>query len=103
METEIIDGDMTQPTNGEIEEKDSPYECSICYCEAKSPVLTQCGHLYCWPCIFHWLNFNRTHLTCPVCKSGISENTLIPIFCRTESPSTDESSVPGLEALPPRP
>lgn len=32
--------------------KDSAYECSICIETAKEPVVTKCGHLYCWPCIY---------------------------------------------------
>lgn len=78
----------------------SNYECNICYVEAKNPVTTECGHLYCWPCIYHWLNTNRTHLTCPVCKSGISENHLIPIFTKGNHERRDEDN--GRE-IPPRP
>ena len=28
------------------------YECVICMETAKEPVVTRCGHLYCWPCIY---------------------------------------------------
>lgn len=40
--------------------------------------MTQCGHLYCWPCLFRWLNSN--HTTCPVCKAGVTQENVIPIF-----------------------
>jgi hypothetical protein len=28
------------------------YECNICLELAKEPVVTLCGHLYCWPCLY---------------------------------------------------
>ena len=30
----------------------SPFECNICLELARDPVVTYCGHLYCWPCIY---------------------------------------------------
>ena len=27
------------------------FECNICLDAARDPVVTQCGHLYCWPCL----------------------------------------------------
>ena len=30
----------------------SAFECNICYELAQSPVVTPCGHLYCWPCLY---------------------------------------------------
>ena len=30
----------------------SAFECNICYDLAQSPVVTLCGHLYCWPCLY---------------------------------------------------
>ena len=58
------------------------FECNICLDSAKEPVVTQCGHLYCWKCIYQWLNQPRETLVCPVCKSGISKDKLIPIFTK---------------------
>ena len=60
------------------------FECNICYGICQEPIVTTCGHLYCWPCIYQWVNTNRTYLTCPVCKNGISENRLIPIYSKVE-------------------
>lgn len=28
------------------------FQCNICYELAKEPVVTLCGHLYCWPCVY---------------------------------------------------
>lgn len=67
----------------------SKFECSICMEEAKEPVVTRCGHLYwyqpnSWECIRVWLEQNQQTLSCPVCKSGITQDTLIPLFTREE-------------------
>lgn len=34
----------------------SRFDCNICLEPVSDdPVVTQCGHLYCWPCLFTWL------------------------------------------------
>jgi hypothetical protein len=30
------------------------FDCNICLEGCREPVLTLCGHLYCWPCLFRW-------------------------------------------------
>ena len=30
--------------------------CNICLEQDNDPVVTLCGHLFCWPCIFQWLH-----------------------------------------------
>ncbi len=32
--------------------KENIFECAICMETAKEPIVTKCGHLYCWPCIY---------------------------------------------------
>lgn len=66
------------------------FDCNICLDSARDPVVTLCGHLYCWPCIFKWLQSHTTSLTlerqlqrqCPVCKTEISETSVIPLYGR---------------------
>jgi E3 ubiquitin-protein ligase RNF5 len=38
--------------------KENIFECTICIETAKEPVVTICGHLFCWPCIYEVLYFN---------------------------------------------
>ena len=33
-------------------ESGSAFECNICFDDPSQPVLSKCGHLYCWPCIY---------------------------------------------------
>ncbi|KAG3117733.1 hypothetical protein PI124_g3119 [Phytophthora idaei] len=55
------------------------FECNICLDTVSSPVVTLCGHLYCWPCLYQWM---QSHSECPVCKAGVSEQNVIPVYAR---------------------
>lgn len=85
----------------------STYECNICYEVATEPVVTMCGHLYCWPCLYRygsrqllmpaayascsidlslcnvwyacrWMQVQHACKVCPVCKAGIAEDKVRP-------------------------
>ncbi|KAJ6854164.1 E3 ubiquitin-protein ligase RMA3-like [Iris pallida] len=59
------------------------FDCNICLDFAVDPVVTLCGHLYCWPCIYKWLQIETTSpQQCPVCKAPLSENALVPLYGR---------------------
>ncbi|KAL2524191.1 E3 ubiquitin-protein ligase RMA1 [Abeliophyllum distichum] len=95
------------PTAGDDSEKASAgFDCNICLDFARDPVVTLCGHLYCWPCIYKWLNFQSASLAsdelpqCPVCKAEVSEKTLIPLYGGGKSRSEIEQ---GDKIIPPRP
>lgn len=77
----------------------SAFECNICLDLAKEPVVTLCGHLFCWPCLYRWVQVQQVSMACPVCKAGVQVFEVIPIYCRSDEPvvSTKE------EPLPPRP
>ncbi|KAG2325553.1 hypothetical protein Bca4012_040068 [Brassica carinata] len=57
------------------------FDCNICLDLSKEPVLTCCGHLYCWPCLFQWLNISEAK-ECPVCKGEVTSKTVTPIYGR---------------------
>ena len=85
------------PVPTAVSDNDSGYfECNICLDSAHDPVVTLCGHLYCWPCIYKWLHVktsspdaSQQQPSCPVCKADISPNSLVPLYGR--GPSTSES------------
>ncbi len=79
------------------------FACNICFESVKSPVTTRCGHLYCWPCLYKWLEPGMNHeemrylgiplsdfvvrpdsarRLCPVCKSACCVKEVIPIYVR---------------------
>ena len=76
------------------------FECNICLETASNPVVTMCGHIYCWPCVHEWMSSDRSAArTCPVCKSAIDRERCIPIYGR----GADSSSDPRSSTLPKRP
>ncbi|KAJ8431580.1 hypothetical protein Cgig2_025622 [Carnegiea gigantea] len=79
------------------------FECNICFELAQDPVVTLCGHLFCWPCLCKWLHLHSQSQECPVCKALICENELIPLYGRGK-PAIDprSQSVPGVD-VPSRP
>ena len=60
--------------------EDEEFACNICFEKVVRPVVTRCGHLFCWQCISVWLE--RGAPDCPVCKSPVTRATLIPIYGR---------------------
>ena len=54
-------------------------ECPICLCNARLPVATKCGHIFCWECIKNWVN-TKGRYECPVCKSGIKLNEVVKLY-----------------------
>ena len=54
-------------------------ECPICLGNARLPVATKCGHIFCWECIKNWVNVKGKY-ECPICKSGIKLNEVIKLY-----------------------
>jgi len=77
------------------------FECSICFDVASEPVVTLCGHLYCWPCLFTWMQRAGNPCPCPVCKASVLESELVPLYSRSQN--TDGRKRLGAEDAPPRP
>jgi len=82
--------DRTTPSSSEKDKEkkddsnsihDSTFECNICLETAVEPVISMCGHLFCWPCIYQWIELHGER-PCPVCKSAVSKDQLIPLYGR---------------------
>ena len=56
------------------------FECNICLDLAKDPIVTLCGHLFCRPCLYDWLQNYSTYQECPACKAVVKEETLISLY-----------------------
>jgi len=56
------------------------FHCNICLNRAKDPVLTSCGHLFCWPCFLKLPYAYSKAKECPVCKGEVTNESLITIY-----------------------
>ncbi|XP_043578913.1 E3 ubiquitin-protein ligase RNF185-like [Bombus pyrosoma] len=91
----------SKPWDSTAEEKEKDnrtFECNICLDTAKNAVISMCGHLFCWPCLHQWLETRPTRQMCPVCKSAISKDKVIPLYGRGDTKQEDPRN-----NVPPRP
>ncbi|KAJ3275115.1 hypothetical protein HDV01_001254 [Terramyces sp. JEL0728] len=51
-ETVASETKQAQEKEKEKTEEEILFECNICLDTASNPVVTMCGHLYCWPCFY---------------------------------------------------
>ncbi|KAK1420762.1 hypothetical protein QVD17_22610 [Tagetes erecta] len=58
------------------------FDCNICFEMASDPVVTYCGHLFCWPCLYRWLHVHSDVKECPICKGEMTTKTVTPIYGR---------------------
>lgn len=82
------------------------FDCSICLDAAVDPVVTLCGHLYCWPCIYRWMQAETSSpqpQQCPVCKAPLSERALVPLFGRGSLPTNPKGPPQRRLSVPKRP
>ncbi|XAR64104.1 Ubiquitin--protein ligase [Bertholletia excelsa] len=79
------------------------FECNICLDLAQDPIVTLCGHLFCWPCLYKWLHIHSHSRECPVCKALVEEERLVPLYGRGKNSADPRSkSIPGIN-IPNRP
>ncbi|KAI4321875.1 hypothetical protein MLD38_035206 [Melastoma candidum] len=103
--TTISDPDMHM-TSGDDE--GGCFDCNICLEPACDPVVTTCGHLYCWPCICRWSRAQNggdhsvaaqqdgRKIACPVCRNYVDMNcSLIPLYGRGSSSRLSSSHGDG--------
>ncbi|XP_076669031.1 E3 ubiquitin-protein ligase RNF10 isoform X1 [Andrena cerasifolii] len=51
--------------------------CPICLCSPVAGKMTHCGHVYCWPCILHYLSLSdKTWRKCPICDEAVQKSDL---------------------------
>ena len=104
------DATAASNTNSSSSITDSRFSCNICFDEVVEPVVTRCGHLYCWPCLFQWLepgmrreereslgmsgvrSSHPSRRVCPVCKAECPISSVVPVYVRSASPSRSSFS-----------
>lgn len=98
------DVDALTASPQEKDASDGMFSCNVCMEMASHPVVTLCGHLYCWPCLYKWLQMQQTVRTCPVCKAGVDRDKVIPVYGRGGNGDPRKNSVDvGARPVPQRP
>jgi E3 ubiquitin-protein ligase RNF5 len=84
---------------------DAKFTCRICLDVPEQPVVTVCGHLFCWNCVYRWIDRNKAAPQCPVCRAAIElpdgspqRARVIPLYVDTSMEGKDPRS-----NIPPRP
>jgi len=75
--------DLDFDIDGKTEVQDSRFNCNICLDPVSEPVVTQCGHLYCWPCLYRWLEpgiTNEEHSNLMERHGSPPNDTIFPRF-----------------------
>ncbi|GFR28716.1 RING finger protein 10 [Trichonephila clavata] len=51
--------------------------CPICLYAPVAAKITRCGHIYCWPCVLHYLALtDKTWQKCPICFEAVHKTEL---------------------------
>ncbi|KAJ1409711.1 Zinc finger, RING-type [Sesbania bispinosa] len=61
------------------------FDCNVCLDKARDPVLTCCGHLFCWPCFYQLPYAYSDAKECPVCQGEVLRVAPRPQASRIES------------------
>ncbi|KAG9138432.1 hypothetical protein Leryth_012713, partial [Lithospermum erythrorhizon] len=101
---------ISSPVDESENDDSGSFECNICLDSVQDPVVTLCGHLYCWPCIYKWINRhsaspNNTDCQesqCPVCKAEVSEKNLVPLYGRFQSTKSSDRKASDLGLVVPQ-
>ncbi|KNC97520.1 uncharacterized protein SPPG_06996 [Spizellomyces punctatus DAOM BR117] len=87
------------PSESDRDDEGNEFECNICLEMASNPIVTLCGHLFCWPCLHRWMQSRSPSANaCPVCKAKVERSKLVPIYARGR-----QSKDPREEVIPERP
>uniref|UniRef100_A0A0C9QU79 E3 ubiquitin-protein ligase RNF10 n=1 Tax=Fopius arisanus TaxID=64838 RepID=A0A0C9QU79_9HYME len=61
--------------------------CPICLSPPVAGKMTRCGHVYCWPCILHYLSLSdKNWRKCPICYESIHKSDLKSVTEITQQP-----------------
>ncbi|EJU02633.1 hypothetical protein DACRYDRAFT_94404 [Dacryopinax primogenitus] len=81
------------PPPSTVQHKPSELRCPICLSPPVAPRITKCGHVYCYPCILHYLDTSAPHkwARCPICFDSIYEKALKPVLFLPSLPNPQAS------------
>ncbi|CAL1694077.1 unnamed protein product [Somion occarium] len=74
--------------------------CPICLSPPTAPRMTKCGHIFCYPCILHYLSTSdkAKWVRCPICFDSVNERQLKSVKWYDGPPSVEEDDETAAEA-----
>ncbi|KAF5385299.1 hypothetical protein D9615_001179 [Tricholomella constricta] len=70
--------------------------CPICLSPPTAPRMTKCGHVFCFPCILHYLSTSDNKWArCPICFDSVHERQLKSVKWYDGPPQTEDETGPG--------
>ncbi|KIJ54349.1 hypothetical protein M422DRAFT_153693 [Sphaerobolus stellatus SS14] len=77
---------------GSHREDEALTTCPICLSPPTAPRMTRCGHIFCYPCILHYLSTSEVNkwIRCPICFDSVNEKQLKSVKWY-DGPSSRES------------
>ena len=97
MQDPILDTQPTEPpqASNSSEAEKHYFDCKICLEESKEPVVTLCGHLYCWTCLYDWARVKHSEtVPCPSCNSAVEIKKVIPLYTSKEEHARRDHAIP---------
>ncbi|KZS96198.1 hypothetical protein SISNIDRAFT_483583 [Sistotremastrum niveocremeum HHB9708] len=68
--------------------------CPICLSEPTAPRMTKCGHIFCYPCILHYLSTGQNKwMRCPICFDSVNERQLKAVKWHDGNTLLDSSDI----------
>lgn len=111
----------SSPSSPEEKHDCQIFHCNICQTSAKDPVVSFCGHLFCWSCLHQQLETGTSpaksktknepnnvsastmneskSFQCPACKAQIDQAHIVPLYGREGEKGNDSRK----NIAPPRP
>ncbi|XP_072164420.1 E3 ubiquitin-protein ligase RNF10-like [Diadema setosum] len=77
----LVDWDMIEQVRMLGHEMPS---CPICLFPPAAAKITKCGHIYCWPCILHYLSLGeKKWRKCPICYDSVVASDLKSVVAKS--------------------
>ncbi|KAI6031532.1 hypothetical protein PISMIDRAFT_87523 [Pisolithus microcarpus 441] len=92
---------LTTPISGGARGLDEGLtSCPICLSPPTAPRMTKCGHVFCFPCILHYLSMSKTSnwARCPICFDSVHERQLKSVKWHEPSTRDQKSLIDGISS-----
>lgn len=64
--------------------------CPICKCEFEDPIITKCGHHFCFECINEVLSLPSNKKECPICREDLKNSNMFKLKSDSNTNKKDE-------------